>query len=160
MKWRIGLRSADALFDSRADETLALAGSGAYERSISNNFWGIGPHAGLELRRQRNDWGLGLIGRLDGALLFGKVSQTFTEVSASAGTSRYDLSNPEQVPILGGFLGIDWRPAWYPGLDLQLGYMGEYWWNVGRLSDPDFYNGQTAGEIGLNGAVFRLEYNY
>ena len=36
----------------------------------------------------------------------------------------------------------------------------EYWWNVGRLSDPDFYNGQSAGEVGAYGAVLRLEYNY
>ena len=48
MKWRIGLRTADIFFNSQADEPLAAAaaGSGIFERSISNNFWGIGPHAG------------------------------------------------------------------------------------------------------------------
>ena len=85
MKWRIGLRYADVFFDSRADEPLAAAaaGSGIFERSISNNFWGIGPHAALELNRRRNPWGLGWVGRLDSALLFGEVQQRFAEVSTT-----------------------------------------------------------------------------
>ena len=149
MKWRIGVRRADALFDSRADELPALAappGSGFYERTISNTFWGIGPHAAVELRRQCNDCGWGLVGRLDGALLFGRVRQTFTETSTANVVNSYNLSNLEQVPILSGFLGLDWRPPRFPSLDLQLGYTGEYWWNVGRLSDPDMYNSQTVAK--------------
>ena len=41
-----------------------------------------------------------------------------------------------------------------------LGFTAEYWWNVGRLSDPDLYNCHSAGEVGDYGAVLRLEYNY
>ena len=55
MKWRLGLRTADMAFDSRADEPLAAtapAGSGFYERSVSDHFWGIGPHASVELSRR------------------------------------------------------------------------------------------------------------
>ena len=62
--------------------------------------------------------------------------------------------------MLSGFLGLDWRPPCHPNLDILLGYTAEYWWNVGRLSDPDLYNGHSAGEVGLNGAMLRLEYNY
>ena len=62
--------------------------------------------------------------------------------------------------MLSGFLGLDWRPPCRPNLDILLGYTAEYWWNVGRLSDPDIYNGQSAGEVGSHGAVLRLEYNY
>ncbi len=51
MKWRIGLRTADVFFDSQADELFAAAAapgkSGIFARSISDNFWGIGPHATL-----------------------------------------------------------------------------------------------------------------
>jgi hypothetical protein len=162
MKWRLGLRSADAVFDSRADEPLAEAGSGTavYERSINNTYWGIGPHAAVELRRRPSNWGLGLVARLDSALLFGKVRQSFVEISTSAASEGFALSNHEQVPILSGFLGLDWRPARCPAFDLQFGVTGEYWWNVGRLSEPDVYDGETAGEIGLYGAFFRVEYNY
>ena len=62
--------------------------------------------------------------------------------------------------MLSGFLGLDWRPRCRPNLDLLFGYTAEYWWNVGRLSDPDIYDSQTAGEVGIQGAVLRLEYNY
>jgi hypothetical protein len=168
MKWRIGLRYADVLFDSQADESLdaARAASGIFERSISNNFWGIGPHATLELNTRRNPCGLRWVGRLDTALLFGEVEQQFAELSTSRGPGGLPLSgethlvNGQQVPMLGGFLGLDWRPACRPNLDILLGYTAEYWWNVGRLSDPDIYNGQSAGEVGTHGVVLRLEYNY
>jgi hypothetical protein len=72
----------------------------------------------------------------------------------------FGLSNPQQAPMLGGFLGLDWKPPSRPGVDVLFGYSAEYWWNVGRLSDPGVYNGQSAGEVGLNGAVMRVEYNY
>ena len=54
MKWRIGLRLAGLSFDSEAVEPLAAAaaGSGIFLRSIENDYFGVGPHAGLELRRQ------------------------------------------------------------------------------------------------------------
>jgi len=28
------------------------------------------------------------------------------------------------------------------------------------MSDPDIYNSQSAGEVGIQGVVLRLEYNY
>ncbi|MGO8750807.1 MAG: Lpg1974 family pore-forming outer membrane protein [Thermoguttaceae bacterium] len=162
MKWRLGLRVADMYFDSRADEpTGAVPPGGFFERSISNDFLGFGPHAGVELGRRRNAWGLGWIGRLDGALLWGHTTQGIAEVSATPADSEFfNVRCPEQVPTLSGFLGIDWRPPCYPNLDILLGYSAEYWWGVGRISDPDLYNGHSAGEVGLNGAMFRLEYNY
>jgi hypothetical protein len=166
MKWRIGLRTADVFFSSQADELPGAAASGIFQRSISNNFWGIGPHATLELRKRRNPWGLGWVGRLDTALLFGEADQLFAEASTTHGPGGNLLSganvvaNPQQVPMLSGFLGLDWQPPCHANLDVLLGYTAEYWWNVGRLSDPDYYNGRTAGEVGDYGAVLRLQYNY
>ncbi len=164
MKWRIGLRTADAIFNSRADEPLAEAlppGSGFFERSISNHFWGIGPHAAVELGRRWNDYGLGVVGRLDGGLLFGRVTQEFSQLSTTpGGNEAYSFNNLQQVPMLGGFLGLDWCPASCPKFDFQLGYTAEYWWNVGRLSDPNLYNSQSAGEFGTSGVEFRMQYNY
>ena len=114
MKWRVGLRTADILFNSRADEPLAdaIAGSRYYERAISNHFWGIGPHAAVELSRRWRDAGLGLVCRLDAGLLFGKTTQEFTDLAtAPANDIRFSFNNLQQVPVLGGFLGLDWRPA-------------------------------------------------
>ncbi len=153
MKWRIGLRTADLLFTSDADEP-SVRGT---HFSISNNSWGIGPHAAVELRSQPSSSGLGWVGKLDGGLLFGQTHQRFFD-SVSGGT--VDFENWEQPAMISGFLGLEWRPRCRPNLDFVLGYTGEYWWNVGRMSDPDIYDSQTAGEVGINGAVLRLEYNY
>ena len=74
--------------------------------------------------------------------------------------TEIDYPNDQQVPILSGFLGLDWRPPSRPNLDILLGSTAEYWWNVGRLSDPDIYNGDSAGEMGAYGVSLRLEYNF
>ena len=164
MKWRIGLRTADVFFDSQADEPLAAAaaGSGIFERSISNNFWGIGPHAALELQAAAEPVGPGMgwpVGRRT-AVWRGSSNDLPRYRRRRRRRRRVDFDNQQQVPMLSGFLGLDWRPPCRPNLDLLLGYTAEYWWNVGRLSDPDIYNGQSAGEVGAHGAVLRLEYNY
>ena len=161
MKWRIGLRFAGLSFDSQAVEPLAAAaGSGIFQRSIENDCFGFGPHAGLELMSRRNPSGLGWVGKLDTALLFGRVNQEFVRQSTTGTSTEIDYTNQETIPMLGGFLGLDWRPPSYPNLDLLLGSTAEYWWNVGRMSDPDIYNGTSAGEVGAYGAMLRLDYNY
>ncbi len=162
MKWRIGLRAADVFFDSQANELLAAAeaGSGIFQRSIANDFWGVGPHAGVELNTRRCPWGLGWVGRLDAALLFGKTRQTFVRTSTAGSSAEIDFEDFEQSPLLSGFLGLDWRPPCCANLDIVLGFTAEYWWNVGRIDDPTIYNYQSAGEVGDYGGVLRLEYNY
>jgi Legionella pneumophila major outer membrane protein precursor len=63
---------------SRADENPAVAagGSGIFEHRITNNYWGLGPHAGLDLERRIGDnSGLTIVGRLDGAILLGEIEQ-------------------------------------------------------------------------------------
>ena len=44
---------------------------------MTNNFWGIGPHGSLELERRLTDWGLLVLGRVDGSILLGRVDQAF-----------------------------------------------------------------------------------
>jgi hypothetical protein len=162
MKWRIGARFAGLSFDSQALEPVAAAAGGSvvFQRSIENDCWGIGPHAALELKSRPNPWGLGLVGRLDGGLLFGQVEQKFVQVRTGGASTEIDYTNDEQVPMLSGFLGLEWRPNSHPTFDVQIGPTAEYWWNVGRLSDPDIYNGTSAGEMGSYGITLRLEYNY
>jgi hypothetical protein len=111
----------------------------------------------VELRSQPNSWGLGWVGKLDGGLLFGQVHQRFFD-TVSGGVD--DFKNWQQTPMISGFLGLDWRPQQHPCFDLLLGYTAEYWWNVGRISDPSLYGSQSAGEVGIQGAGLRLQYNY
>ena len=98
-------------------------------------------------------------------LLFGEVEQRFAELSTTPGPSgfperrdslRQCAASADAQRLSGARLAAPMPPE----LDILLGYTAEYWWNVGRLSDPDFYNGQSAGEVGLQAPVFRLEYNY
>ena len=162
MKWRIGVRAADIAFDSTATETIAAAsaGSGIYARGVECDFGGIGPHAAVELKRRPNSWGLGLVAKVECAVLFGEAHQQFTQAPTTGPASVTDFSNPEGVPEVSGFVGLDWHPRCSPSLDLLLGYSGEYWWNVGRISNPDIYSGQSAGEVVAQGVVLRLECNY
>jgi hypothetical protein len=162
MKWRLGLRTADVLFTSQADEPFAAAagGSGIFQRGIENNFCGIGPHGGVELRSRSSSWGIEWVGKLDSGLLFGRVHQRFNQALTAGPGTEVDFKNWQQVPMLSGLMGLDWRLPNHPNVDVLLGYTAEYWWNVGRLSDPPIYDSQSAGEVGAQGAVLRLEYNY
>ncbi len=167
MKWRIGLRTADVLFTSQSDEPFAAAvapgGSGFFQRSETNNFWGIGPHFAVELKSLRNPWGLGLVGKLDTGIIGGKTHQKFIQVATAGPASNTDVEfeNWQQATMLSGFLGLDWRPASHPNLDLLLGTTAEYWWDFGLMSSyPPAYNQPAAADLGAYGAVLRLEYNY
>ena len=163
MKWRLGLRGADLYFDSTADEPLAAAasGSGVFERRVTNNYWGIGPHGSLELERRVTDWGLTVIGRLEGSILLGRVDQGFFEVSTTRGGGGEFLSgqtlesNAMAVPEIEGSLGLAWRPAFCPALRLFGGYEYEHWWDVARLPDTG-----SQGEIYDQGILLRADFNY
>jgi hypothetical protein len=163
MRWRFGLRYADAYFDSRADEpfTAAAAGSGIFESRVSNNFWGIGPHAGLELTRCLRWSGLGLVAWVDGATLLGRIRQNFFETSTTLDANGQPLtgntreSRSQSVPMVTAFWGISWKPPAYPQSRFYLGYQYEYWWNVGRDSSTT-----SRGELSDQGILLRAEFNF
>jgi hypothetical protein len=158
LKWRLGLRGADIFFDSRADEDPAVAagGSGIFERRLTNNYWGIGPHAGLDFERRLSDTGLALVGRLDGAILLGRLEQGFFEVSTTPGLSAQTIrSNPQAVPTANVSLGLAWRPPSCQALRLFVGYQGEGWWSAGKFAD----SGSDA-QIFDQGVLLRVDFNY
>jgi hypothetical protein len=163
MRWRFGLRWADVFFDDRAVEPFAAAaaGTGIFDTHSSNNFWGIGPHMGLELVRRWECSGLALVGRVDGATLLGRIRQNFSEVSTTlgadgqllAGNTRQSVS--QDVPMINAFLGLRWQPPRYPFVGISAGYEYEYWWNVGRNSST-----ASRGELSDQGVLLRAEFNY
>jgi Legionella pneumophila major outer membrane protein precursor len=163
MKWRFGLRWADAYFDTQALEsfTAAAAGTGVFERGASNNFWGLGPHLGLELDRPFCGTGLDLVGWADGATLLGRLRQNFFEEATTLGSNglppygntRESVS--QDVPIINLFIGLSWRPPNYPYFRAYAGYAYEYWWNVGRNS-----NTLSRGELSDQGVLLRAGFTY
>ena len=163
MRWRFGLRWADAFFDSRAEEPFAAAagGSGIFETRVSNNFWGLGPHAGLELTRHFKDAGLALVAQIDGATLLGRIRQNFFAASTGVGpdgqflTGNTRESVSQDVAIITAFFGISWQPPSRPYLHVDAGYQYEYWWNVGRNSSTT-----SRGELSDQGVLLRAEFNF
>ena len=163
MKWHIGLRLAELYYDSRADEALALAAAGStmFEQRFSNSYWGIGPHAGVELQRAVVGTGLSFVGKVDAATLLGRIRQGFFEQSTTlapngqftAFEDRY--SGSQDVPIVSLQAGVSWRPTEFPQVQLFLGYNFEYWWNVGKLS-----NIGTAAALSDQEILLRLTCNY
>jgi hypothetical protein len=165
MRWRFGMRWADIYFNSQADEPFAAAaaGMGVFEFKTSNNFWGVGPHAGVELARRFEPWGLAVVGSIDGATLLGRVRQNFSEVSTTigpngrlmAGNTRETRS--QSVPALNNFIGVGWQPPRYPNTRFLVGYQYEYWWNIGRNSTA---SSNPRGELSDQGILLRAEFNY
>jgi hypothetical protein len=163
MKWHCGIRYADVFFDSRSVEPFAAAaaGSGVFETSASNNFWGVGPHAGLELSCPYEQAGFALVASVDGATLLGRIRQNFSEVSTSLGPTGQLLTGAtresvsQSVPVINAFVGVRWQPLQYPLLHVDAGYMYEYWWNIGRDSGTS-----SRGELSDQGVLLRAEINF
>ena len=129
--------TADVLFTSQSDEPFRrggrTGGSGFFQRSETNNFWGIGPHFAVELKSLAIRGVTGLVGNWIPA----SVAARFTK-SSSRWRRRGRFPTPtwsrdlQQATMLSGFLGprlarITPRP------DLLL-EPGRYWWDFGLMS--------------------------
>jgi hypothetical protein len=164
MKWRLGVRLAFLYFDSRGDEAfdVAAAGSGVFDQRVSGSYWGIGPHAGVELARRIDGTGLALVGSVDFTDLFGRVRQGFFEKATmldEAGlplTGETRASGTQDVPILNLRLGVSWTPPEFPSAQVFIGYQYEYWWNVGKVSTT----GQRGAELSDQGVTVRAEITF
>ena len=83
LRWQAGARLASVFFDSQG------RGVSQVER-VANEFIGVGPQFGLEMRRPTNIAGLSPFIRLDAAWVVGRIEQTFqesTNTSDSAGVA-------------------------------------------------------------------------
>jgi len=163
MKWHVGVRLAYVYFDGQALEPIdvAAAGSTIFEQRFSNSYWGIGPHAGVELQRTFGGSGVSFITGLDLATLLGRVKQGFFETSTMQDdngqllTGENVMSGSQDVPVVNFQAGIAWQPPEFPQAQLFVGYTYEYWWNVGRLS-----NAGTSAQLIDQGVAVRLAINY
>jgi hypothetical protein len=164
MTWWFGIRLAYVYFDSREDEpfTAAVAGSGVFERRTSNSYVGAGPHLGLGLERPLGDLDFALVGRVDGWISLGRIRQGFFENSTTTGpdglpqAGETRVSSSQAVPTINVQLGLGWQPAWRYNTHLFLGYVYEYWWNVGRQSSIP----GSRGELSDQGIALRAELTF
>jgi hypothetical protein len=151
MKWRAGVRLASIFFDSRA--------IGFFREERSNNeFFGAGPHLGLDLTRTLGTHGLGAFARLESAAVIGDIDQNFeADVALGDGTAAGGASTAEQtqaVPVVDLQVGLSYVPPWNGRwARFVAGYEIQQWWWLGRVND-------SRAELTVQGAFFRAEWGF
>jgi hypothetical protein len=151
MKWKAGVRLANVFFDSHALGVFL-------EERTSNNFFGAGPHAGLDLWRSLGTSGLGIFGRIEGASVVGQISQSFEAVGFASDGSLVGgatlVHHTQAVPTLNVQAGLGWS-RWWAGhwSRYAIGYEFERWWYLGEAAS-------SRGELTTQGIFFRGEFNF
>jgi hypothetical protein len=164
MNWRVGVRVAYTWFDTRVDQPFdaAATGNGVFAARTVNYTTGAGPHFGLELDHGFSQPGLFFVSKLDIADTFSRVRQRFSEASTTltpAGKpSRGEFLDRfwQEIPILNFQVGLGWHPPAYPNVHLFMGYVYEFWWQVGTNSNTQ----TTHGFFDNQGVVLQAGVNF
>jgi len=157
--WRLGARISDVYFDTQAR-------AGQNFQRATNDFFGSGPHARIDLERRFVPVpGLSLFGRLDGAVLIGRVKQDYRlEAPDGMGNVLVDTgySNRSQaVPEFDIQLGLTYVVQSVPGLKFTGGYDFMEIFNVGRLGElSDGTISRTRGQLSTNGVFLRGQFDF
>jgi hypothetical protein len=170
MKWSFGLRSLFLFYDSGFSQSFGQAsvGNGIFEAKNSNNFFGLGPHAALELARRLGDSGWSLYVRGDFAGTFDWTHETFFLRSTTLGPNGRPLPGVtrafghQAAPIINGRAGVTWQPSSSHGTRFFLGYQYEVFWDLDRVSQG---NGSpfvvpSLGQFWDQGIVLQATINY
>lgn len=149
MKWRVGLRFANSYADSQAANVLL-------SQQTTNRFWGVGPHAALDLQRGIADSGVALFGRVETSVPIGRVEQSYAE---TAGTASGHTRLQQNMPILSLAFqaGVSWSPGRGDRFRLTAGYTFEHWWDLGSVGAGA---GSPREELSIQGGFVRAEWNY
>ncbi len=146
LKWRIGARLADVYFDSRVS-------SGIFDQQASNNFFGAGPHFGLDAERRIGLLpGFAAFGSIDGAVLVGQIHQHFQEGGGPLSANDTEQQT-QSVPMVTLKAGFSYTPPRLEFVHFSTGYEFERWWNLARL-------GASTGELTDQGIFLRAEFDY
>ncbi len=164
MRWRVGARLAYLYYDSVLNQSLdeAAAGTGILQQHATNSYWGIGPHATLEMTHSLGVQGLSLLGRIDFASIVGRIKQGVSESALDAASpigvsfGQNIVSSSQTVPMTSLLLGLTWLPAGWENVEFFAGYEYEYWWNVGRESSL----ANSSGEMQIQGFIARFQICY
>jgi hypothetical protein len=170
MKWTFGLRSLFLFYDSRFNQPFdqASASNGVFEARNLNHFFGMGPHAALELARHLGDSGWSLYVRGDFAGTFDATHQAFFIRTTTLGPSGRPLPGAthafghQAAPIINGRAGVTWQRSPSSGTRFFVGYQYEVFWDLDRVSQGNG-NGFAAPSLGQfwdQGIVLQATINY
>jgi hypothetical protein len=149
MKWKIGARGVIAYSDSQGFND-------AVAQQTTNRFWGIGPHAALELRRWLGDSGVALFGRIDMSVPIGRLAQNYVDMTAPASGEARFFQNMPQLSLNVQF-GVTWTPTDCDCFHVSAGYIYEHWWDLGALGA---FAPVARQELWIQGGFLRAEWNY
>jgi hypothetical protein len=136
------------------------AASAALYQQTVNRYWGLGPNAAVDFRHGLGETGLALFGRLEGAIVFGRLAQRYTETTTAAdGTTdagETRLFVDSQVTTVAFQLGVSWAPRWNPHVHVTAGYLYEHFFDLGTIDVPP----SARQQLTIQGGFIRGEWRF
>lgn len=140
MKWTIGLRQMFLFYGLQGDQSFgqAAGGNGIAFAQATNNVYGIGPHAALELNHRLGDSGFALYTRFDAGALYSDAWGQWNTVSSALGANGQPLRGQtnsfghQMIPMINWRAGVTWKPEQFSGARVFVGYQYEYFWDLNR----------------------------
>jgi hypothetical protein len=170
MKWSLGLRTLFMFFDSQYNQPFdqAAAGSGIFAARNSNNYFGMGPHAGVQLERRLGDsrWSLSMRGDVSG--VFANTHQFFQANFTTFGANGRPLVGQtrafghQESPIINGRIGAAWRPSPTSATRVFIGYQYEVFWDLDRVAQGNGsgFSLPSMGQLWDQGIVLQATFCY
>lgn len=133
-----------------------------------NEYWGVGPAAGVDFEWLLYD-NCSLVGRVDGAILFGRfeVKNTYHFFKPTFdSSSKIDEKLYRGRPMLDAYLGFGWDICVLGNqTTFSLGYELEYWWQQwhapANLLDQEMSSGGGRwGDLMFNGFTLSVLINF
>ena len=164
MRWTVGLRWLFLNFNSVAQQSFnqAYFGSGVLQEQVTNNLWGLGPHAGIEIARHLYDPRWSLFLRTDVSSVFDQTRVGYQNTSIGPVgpiTSGINNHGNQVVPIIYVQAGISWQPHPQSNTRFFVGYQYEHYWALDYLP-PTGPSPPSTGEIEAQGIAFRATICY
>jgi hypothetical protein len=170
MKWTLGLRNLFLYSSTQGSQPFGQASgsNGILLARESNNLYGIGPHAALELNHHLGDSGLSLYSRLDAGAVFSYVNEDWLTVSTMLGANGRPLPGQTQafghqfIPMINWRAGVSWHPAATSGSRVFVGYQYEVFWDLDRLpqSNGTPFAPPSLGQYQSQGIVLQATFNW
>ena len=126
----------------------------AFTATESTKFWSVGPSAGVNTNwwfGDVNDHHFGIFGDFGGALMFARFKTHYT---ATGGTSVGGHHQDRLVPMLSGFMGLEYDTCFDCNkmhFGIRLGYELQYWFKQAEV---------LSNNIGLQGATLDFRFDF